>query len=229
MTDEDKKKADDTTSTSEETSQTDEDKKSNGVEDDLESKSQDIDFKKEADRLEALKKTEEDKKKSELEKAKYTLKSVAERVKQLGGDPDEVFKPKADIERTDFVTKKDLELIEFRTQARQLSASDDEFKVIMWYVENKGLSVEDAHLVANKGKIKSAFDEITRAGNNKPRTGDGESSGQKPPAPPKRMSKDDEAKLARDGFKFNSKSGTYQAKFNEVWWDGSDWQTRRIK
>jgi len=178
--------------------------------------STDIDFKAEAERLE---RESGSKGKTELEKAIYTRKQIDERIKELGGEP-----PASDIvapPTEGYVTKIDLA----RLEAKQLARSEDELKVIMWWVENKGLSVEDAHFQANKGKLKQALEELTRRAT--PQTGSG--GGQKQPHvevpahPAAHM-------LESRGYKFNAKTKTWQARFNEEYFNPqtSQWESRKI-
>lgn len=102
----------------------------------------------------------------ERQQAEFTLKSVSKRVKELGGDPTAVIAdgvpapaPKTEpVDTSNFVTKTDLALAE----AQKIARSPGEVKVIMWYVKNKGMSVEDGHLLANKGRVRTAFAEIMR-------------------------------------------------------------------
>mgnify|MGYP001562942704 CR=1 FL=1 len=171
---------------------------------------QDIDFKKELEALEG----EKPPTKNELDKAKRALHFNAERVRELGGDPTEIIEPKKPDEQKDYVTKLDLA----RLEARQFARSEDELKLIMWWVENKGLSVEDAHLMANKNKIKSTFEELKRV--EKPPIGSDGTAGRKmqtSTVPP--MPRDQQEILRRRGFSFNPKTNTYDARFNRYRYD----------
>ena len=49
----------------------------------------------------------------------------------------------------------------------------------MWWVENKGMSVADAHFMANKGKIQRAIGEVTRTNTTVP-ANPGGGAGQRP-------------------------------------------------
>lgn len=87
----------------------------------------------------------------------------------------------------------------------------------MWYVENKGLSVDDAYFLANKGKIKNANEEMKRIV--KPPVGSGGTAGQKPKvsnAP--ELPKQEAMILTRRGYKL-VKPGLYQAKYNQKRYD----------
>lgn len=110
-------------------------------------------------------------KRTQLEKAEYTARSVLNRVAALGGDPTKVVKdfiPEREEKTTaGGFTRNDAEDF-FNTklaeqQARALAKSDKEFNAIMSWVKEKGLSVEDAHLLANRGKVKQAESEMQRA------------------------------------------------------------------
>lgn len=118
---------------------------------------------------------------SELEKAEFTAKSVLKRVKELGGNPsslleDEPKQPeKPEVDTSQFVTKLDIA----RAEATKLAKSPSEAKLIMWYVEHKGMTVEDAHYLANKDKIKKIVSEVSRANNAIPANPNG-GAGQRP-------------------------------------------------
>lgn len=111
----------------------------------------------------------------ERKQAEFTLTSTAKRLKELGGDPSAVIgadttpaaAPSMDTSR--FVTKEDIA----RGEAGRLARSPGEAKLIMWYVTNKGLSVEQAHLLANQGRVKTALSEITRSRSAIPSKGGG--------------------------------------------------------
>lgn len=144
---------------------------------------EDTDFEKELEQLE-----QEDgytpapkQKRSELEKAAYTLKHTAKRLKELGGDPAEVLgdeeepAPKNKTEDTSqFVTKLDLA----QGEAEKIAKTPGEAKLIMWYVRNRGMSVSDAHFLANKGKIQKTLSEIGRSRETIP-AGSGGGAGQR--------------------------------------------------
>lgn len=164
----------------------------------------DIDYEKE---LEA-KKGEEKPQFTEKEKAEYNLKRSIERAKELGIEPSEVTGIPKEEPKGDFVTKRDLELSLAESESRKLSRSEGEHKLIMWYVENKGLSVRDAYLLANKGRIERAGKEIERS---EARIQGGDIPGQKEKAQPKKpmLSQADEQELFRKGFRKNS-DGSYE-------------------
>lgn len=209
MENEDKNKVIDTASPSEETSK--EEIEETVIETEESKSQEDIDFKKVAEELESTHKP----KRSKLEEAKFNLKKNAERLKELGGDPSEILEtPKVEAEiETDYVTKNDLA----RLEARQLVKSDDEMRVVMWYVENKGLSVDDAYFLANKGKIKNANEEMKRI--IKPPVGSGGTAGQKPKvANAPELSKQEAMILMRRGYKLVM-PGLYQAKYNQKRYD----------
>lgn len=170
---------------------------------------------------------EEKPQRSELDKAKFTARSVLARIGELGGDPAEVIaehagkgKPEQDIDAR--IDRKFAE-----QDVRKLSRSEAEFKAIMSWV-NKGLSVEDAHLLANKGKIKRSVEEIVRA--NEARPGQGAGAGERVPQKKEmRQSAEAEARLAQRGLKLNPKTGTYRGQFTEEYFDGTSWQSRKIQ
>jgi len=191
--------------------------------------SEDIDFKKELENLEGTTPPVKPKR-TKLEEAAYNLKKNADRFKEMGGDPSEVLGTEVKADDTndekegEYVTKSDLARIE----AKKLAKSDDELKVIMWWVEKKGMSVEDAHWQANKGRIQKTLGEVQRKQSATPGIGGG--PGERP-ADVIKKSPEDEAMLRRDGFNWNPKTKTYQAKFNEEFYNTAtkQWETRRIQ
>lgn len=217
-----------TNSTSEETAQ--EEVESTVVAEE-ETKSEDIDFNKEAEELEK-KPTH-----SALEKAQRSLHFNAQKVKELGGDPEEILgiKKEVPVEKTEqnFVTKDDLA----EAEARKLAKSDAELKVIMWHYRN-GIQrtgniyedIENAHFLAHKPRLKTVFSEMRRAKDNVPPQGDGESAGQKEkvvktPELPRTQAQI----LQRRGYKM-VKPGLWQGKFNQTRWDeaSKSWVEEKI-
>jgi len=167
----------------------------------------DIDFEKE---LEALEGKEEKKGYSEAEKAAYNAKKALERATELGIDPDTLLPKKTKVEKKvdtpDVETQIERKLAE--RDARTKAKSEAEFKVIMHYV-NRGLSVEDAHILANKGRLKRLGDEIERSN---VRFGTQTTSGQKKPITKTPMLSDNDQKdLVRRGFKKNT-DGSWEGK-----------------
>lgn len=138
---------------------------------DAKGEDQDVDFDKELESLEnngapAPATPPRKSKEEELRQAVFTGKKIAARVKELGGDPSAIIAEEAPVEpvapppidTSNFVTKSDLA----QAEARKITKSEGEFKVVMWYVNNKGLSVEEAHLLANKNRLKKSLSEATR-------------------------------------------------------------------
>lgn len=184
----------------------------------------DIDFEKELESLESGDKKPE---RNELEKAKRSLHFNAERVKELGGDPSEILgKPKTDEKQGDVDSIIDSKFAERDARAR--AKSESEFKVIMWYVKNKGLSVDDAHMLANKGKILRSTSEFRRSQVDYSKDA---GSGQKIlrdeiPA----RSAQEVALLNRRGMQYDPKTKTYRGKYTEEYFDQTQkkWLTRKI-
>lgn len=174
---------------------------------------------------ELAKKEGEKKPKDEAEKARRALFFNAKRAEELGVDPAEVLgiKPKTE-EGSDvnLVVKRHFD----ERDARSLSKSESEFKLIMWYVDNKGLSVEEAHLLANKGKIQRSAIEARRSvvEFGKPSFGGRKNDITDVPEHP---GKDI---LERRGYKFNPKTKTYQATLYEEYFDQEEkvWKSRKI-
>lgn len=192
---------------------------------------QDIDFKKEAERLATI--TPPKPKRTPQEEAAFNLKKNAERAKELGVDPNEVLgiESKDEGAQGEFVTKDDFA----ENFARTLVSSEDELRVVMWQYRN-GIrrsgniheDIENAHLLANKGRLKNTFAEMKRKV--MPPSGAGESSGQIPKettAP--ELSRDQHAILLRRGYKL-VKPGLYQARFNQRRYDPDTrtWVDERI-
>lgn len=102
-----------------------------------------------------------------LEKAEFNAKSNLKRYEELGGNPADLLggekepkeAEKPSLDTSNFVTKTDL----LRGEAEKLARTPTEAKLIMWYVENKGLTISEAHLLANKGRISKLDSEINRS------------------------------------------------------------------
>jgi len=157
---------------------------------------------------------------TEKEKAEFTLKSVAERLKDLGGDPTEIIGEKTS--ESQYVTKKEFT----EAEVRKLARSENEVKAIMAWID-KGLSVEDAHLIANKGRVKATFSEMERAN---VRTKEATGAGQKKPAP--KAPKPNDVQLMqwrKANMVYDPAQGMAKGKFTEEYWDGEKWSSRRIK
>jgi len=185
-----------------------------------------IDHKAELEKLKANDTTPESKY-SEEEKAKRALYFNAERAKELGIDPAEVLgiKPQ-DTSKTDDPRSIIREELAER-DARALAESEEEFQHMKYYMD-RGLSVEDAHILANKGKLKRSIDEAKRG------------SVQFAKLPPTHRverqdvperSAEEQAVLQRRGLQFNPKTGTWQGRFTEEYWDQSEgrWVSRKLK
>lgn len=182
--------------------------------------STDIDYKKELEELEGTKPS-----KSELEKAKRALYFNAQRYSELGGDPSDVLpKPKAAAQpETDVDKVIDLKFAE--REARALAKTEDEYQLIVWRVKNQGLSVSEAHLLANKGKLLKLSSELKRA-DVKPSLGGGAGQRILEETVPERNAAEVQL-LTRRGMQFNPKTNTWQGKYTEEYWNGSHWLSRR--
>ena len=186
-------------------------------EDESEEESEDVDHKKTLEELEGKEKP------NKLEKAKRALFFTAKGVEELGGDPLEVLglkEKKGDGDDLDTKIEK-----KFKEQeVKRLARTEDEFKVIMWYVTNQNLSVEDAHILANKGRLKSFASEVKRSDVIPPKGGTSSRKARTEDVP-KRADEEVEV-LRRRGLVFNTKTNTYQGKYTEEYWDGEKWQSR---
>jgi hypothetical protein len=196
---------------------------------------EDTDFNKELEKLEGQgEKKIEQPKRSEKEKAEHTLKNVAARVKELGGDPSAIIgvDPNKDLDKntpidtSEFVTKSDLALAE----ARKLASSESEAQVIMWWVKNKGMSVADAHFMANKNRITKTLDEVKRTEATIFSAGGGNGAapkidGDHPPLDPKEI-----AKLTKSGMVYDPKQKAYIGKKVKYAYDTQSkrWTTTKI-
>lgn len=186
-----------------------------------------IDYEAELNRLKEKEPQKE--KPSELEKAKKALYFNAERLKELGGDPEEILgKPKKkDVEpdTVDIDAKLERKFIERDVQA--ITESVAEYNLVMFYVD-KGLSIEDAHLLANKGKIKRAVDEAKRGNVAFGKVDNGTRIVTE--IVPQR-SATEQALLQRRGLAWNPKTKTWQGKFTEEYYDKETktWKSRKLK
>lgn len=165
---------------------------------------------------------EEKPKRTEKEKAEYALKSMVSRVEELGGDPTKLINKEKEADTTQFVTKRDFA----QSEARKVSRSEKEVEAIMSWVD-KGLSVEEGHLLANKERIKSTFSEIERGNVRlKEATGAGEKKSVVKSPPPV------ESQLSAwriAGMVYDPVTKTAKGKFTEEYYDGTKWTSRKIK
>lgn len=197
--------------------------------------SEDIDFDKELQDLETgIPATPPAKvQRTELEKAEFTAKSTLKRIKELGGDPAKILAdegtppapaPEPSSDTGEFVTKLDLA----QEKAEKIAKSPAEVKVIMWWVKNKGMSVEDAHHMANKGRIKKLASEITRANTTVHSNGGGGAGQRTPETKTQKMSESQEQKLQAAGLVFDQATNSYAGKKTRVRHDGAKWVSERL-
>ena len=202
----------------------------------------DIDYKKELEDLEGKKP------RSELDKAKFSAKSTLKRIAELGGDVNEVlgdFVQKKKVEDDDkeddkFATKDEFNSLvrnQVIAHARTLVGSEDELKLVLWHLDNSivktGNTVEDlenAHILANRGKIKRTMQEIARANGAKDGAHGPSGAGQrtldkKVPDMPQAT----QNILRQRGFTPNPKTGEWEAKFTKVVYNDEkkSWDTVR--
>lgn len=207
-----------------------------------EDESQDVDHEKAVKDLEDNKgappeeDTSDDDRAKELKQATYTLNSTIKRIKDLGGDPSVILADdegdenpptppaKKPVEKKEeYVTKLDLA----RTEAEKLARSPGELKHIMWYVENKGLSVLDAHTLANKGKIAKAAKEVARADRVVPaKAGSGAGQAQREVKIIK-MPESQDKKLQAAGLVFDQATNSYVGKRTRCRHNGTAWVHER--
>lgn len=159
---------------------------------------------------------------TEKEKAEFALKSMVSRVEELGGDPTKLINKKPEeADTTQYVTKRDFA----EAEARKVSRSDKETAAIMSWVD-KGLSVEEGHLLANKGRVKEVFSEMER-GNVRAKEATG--AGEKKPVitAPKPDNSQFEA-WQRAGMTWDPVKKVAKGKFTEEFYDGKNWTSRKI-
>lgn len=173
--------------------------------------SEDADFEKELETL------EQKPKRTELERAVHTREQIDKRIVDLGGES--VIRPKKEV--SEFVTKDD-----FAEQyARTLGKTESEIRVIMWHYKN-GIQrsgnihedIDNAYWLAHKGRIRRTYQEIDRI--QRPPQGGG-GAGQKLKDKPSipAMSPEEQLAYQRRGFKLNSQTGEWEAKFNKAVFD----------
>ena len=194
----------------------------------------DIDFEKELQDLEKNTPPAPEDPDKELKKATFSFKSTAKRIKDLGGDPSTLLDdgaapspaPVASDDKP--ITQRDLTLRDARAEASNLAKSPGEVKLIMWYVEKKGLSVKDAHFLANKGKIAKASSEIDRANAATPSNG-ATAAGQKPPeVKTPKMNEAQENRLKLAGMVYDPATSSYTGKRTRVIHNGTTWVHERL-
>lgn len=207
--------------------------------DDDESDPEDIDHEEELKALEDGKKPDPEpkaSKRSEKDKAVFNFKSISKRVKELGVDPKELLDADEEDEEEDepsgedkdFVTKRDLEIRDAEKEASKLAKSESEKRHIMWYVTNRNLSVEDAHLLANKGKIKRTASEIQRRDSARPSKGGGagERIATKGKAP--KLSESELRAVKSANMVWDPKQSAYVGSRIKLRWTGKEWVNERI-
>lgn len=174
-------------------------------------------------------------KKSELEKAIFTAKSTAKRIKELGGDPHEIFgdddqedpdptpTPTEDKDEDTYATKEDLARIE----AEKLTDNPDEINLILHYVKKNGVSVRQAHLLANEGKLPVISKEINRIKTTPPANSGGQGGQDTPNKKVTRLNEKDEKRLEKLGMKFNPNTNAYEGTRTRTRFDGTKWISER--
>lgn len=179
--------------------------------------------------------------KSELEKAERALHFNAKRLKELGGDPSKILgtpptppvaTPPAD--GPSFATKEDIA----EQEAAKYARTDAERKVIMHRyrtgIIKTGNVVEDiqnAYLLAHKGRIVRSFEEIRRGAAVRPMAAT--LPGRKTPASaakPPELSRNEQSIMRSRGFK-NNPDGSWESKRYTMRYDASKkaWVTDRKK
>lgn len=173
---------------------------------------------------------------SEVDKATFSFKSQAKRLKELGVDPSTLIEDGAPaapepqvppaVDTSNFVTKIDLA----KTEASKLAKSPGELSVIMWWVTNKGMTVEDAHYMANKGKIQKKIGEVNRANSAVPSNGGGAGQAAAHVTDAPEISEADKKRLAASGMIYDPAKKAYVGKKMQYRFDDKTkvWVTERI-
>lgn len=187
----------------------------------------DIDFEKELEAIGGKPATKQGKPLTEAEKAERALFFNAKRFRELGGDPSKVLEKVAPIEAPaapvapapvadpQYATKDDLA----EAEASKYARSEAERKVIIHHykhsIQRSGniiADIENAYMIAHKGRITRSWDEIRRAGNSRPMQGAG--PGRKPAAAPAKapeLQTSERAIMQRRGFKLQQ-DGSWESK-----------------
>jgi len=178
------------------------------VEGEEEEDEEDIDFEEELKNLQPPAPPAPDSKK-ELEKAEKSLFFNAQQVKKLGGDPSKVLAGEAPIapkpvEGAEFVSREDF----VETEFAKIAKSEAERKVLMHHYKysiqktgNLAADMENAYILANKGKIQRSFSEIRRGALARPAPGS--PPGRRAPAAQAvpALTADEQNTLKRRGYK----------------------------
>lgn len=184
-----------------------------------------IDFQKELDKVQKPEK-------SELEKAQKALHFNALRLVELGGDPADVLKLKKEDKKpaddVQSVVQETLQKEMAMRDARALAKNEDHLKLIMHYVENNKLSVQEAYLLSVKGTLMRSIVEAKRANVEyaKPDSGGRKVDTVEVPE----RSQEETQLLERRGMRFNPKTKTYQGRFYEEYFDSNEkvWKSRKL-
>lgn len=163
--------------------------------------------------------------KTELEKAKRALHFNAKRLKELGGDPAEVLgtpiTPVTPAAPVTPVTPPAENLIEnlAEMEAAKYARTDAERKVIMHHYRtsirasgNVVTDIQNAYMIAHKGRIQRSFDEIRRSAGVRPMVAT--PAGRRPKVESVKtpeLSKSEQGIMRQRGFKQNA-DGTWESK-----------------
>lgn len=172
-------------------------------------------------------KKENEKLKTKLGKAEYTIEKLKKKGEKKDEDDDE---DDDEDEENKPVTKKELLGIlnthtknltqgAVKAKIRATSSSDDEASVVEYHYNHSIIStgdidedIDNARLIANKGRIKKQMSELVRTANSNgtKTTGDG-GNGQKPPKTLSRPTLDPttERTLALKGYQWDGKKGVF--------------------
>jgi len=180
--------------------------------------------------LEKVQNEEAEKKQSqytELEKAQRALHFNAQRLKELGGDPADVLGVKPQEAKTDDPRSIVKEELDDRDALARANGNDGMYKLMKHYM-GKGLSVDDAYVLANKGKILRSVGEAKRGNVQFAHAPNAQRITSE--AVPQRSAEEVQL-LARRGLHFDAKTKTYRGKFTEEYYDPQvgHWLSRKIR
>lgn len=189
--------------------------------------SEDIDYhERELARLESEGKPKS--KYTEEEKLIFNAKRIKQQMEEKGLDTSSVFGEKTPIVEAKISSSDEIEArLEQKLEARRLAKTDAERKVMLWYMENRGLDVHEAHILANKGKVQHFMDEYKRSSVRAERGSVDSGSPQRPKKTPE-LSPNEQADLTRQGFK-KQKDGSWEGAKMRVFYDKAtkSWKSSR--
>ena len=188
-----------------------------------------------------------DDKATKLDKAKKRAHFLAKEIRDLGGDPTEVFgdppapptsaRPShSDGDEGKYVTIEGLARRDAETIAYRISKSEAEKKVIMHKYDtainrtgNVEVDIKNAYLIAHQGRIARSWDEIRRAQGARVTPGGGGPGARRPMAPrTPSLAPEMESRLRSRGFK-KLPDGSWEGKKHKLVWNPKTRQLDQIR